>query len=80
MQRHTHTHTHRWLLASADDTAVPFFVSCGFSRKISIPKKIYSKVLTTYEVSPAPVLPCVALSFTLSRALFLKTLNLNAIH
>ena len=49
---HTHTHTHRWLLASADDTAVPFFVSCGFSRKISIPKKIYSKVLTTYEVPP----------------------------
>ena len=39
----------RWLLASADDTAVPFFVRCGFSRKVTIPKRIYSKVLKTYD-------------------------------
>jgi len=45
----THHSNCRWLLASADDTAVPFFVGCGFSRKITIPKRVYSKVLTTYE-------------------------------
>jgi hypothetical protein len=39
----------RWLLASADDTAVPFFLSCGFSHKITVPRRIYSKILTTYD-------------------------------
>ena len=40
---------YRWLLASADDTAVPFFVGYGFVRKITVPKRLYSKVLTTYD-------------------------------
>ena len=34
---------------SVTDEQVPFFIRSGFSRKITLPRRIYSRVLTSYD-------------------------------